>query len=260
MKNADQESVSLPLLMDYQIEHLWRCPYRLQKAEQKSNRRQSWDWEHHVQYAVGHALSEYYHLRPEVRNEIPLQYMLEKWWPKRPDGFESVTHYWEMKDQITAGIYKVGTSNQDLGVPVLLYEQFRTPIPDLAIELSVIIQAMWQQADQGQPMLVQKYLVSYHEAVVEAYRHLVTVFCHYAFGRLPSSIEVFCLLENRRLTFFTHRQSLNQAMDYVALLRDSLKDVQRNSRECQCASCVSRRMSYLNRVESAGEGPGRLLS
>ncbi|WP_431088390.1 hypothetical protein [Paenibacillus sp. 8b26] len=244
MRNSDSLS-GFPLLHDYQLEEMWRTPQSTRQSQGKRGR-EGWNWRQRVQYAVGHALNEYFGMEVEVRREIPVQYVLEKWWPKQPTGFESLFHYWDVKNKVSGELSKICALNRDLSVPVILYEQFCTPIPELEVDISLIVQAAWQLSAGADSLLIQKYIVDYNPNVIHTFQHLTNVFCYYAFGALPQLIEVYCLLEGKKIRFIPGPASLQQSLDYVRLLRDSREDVHATTERCRCGACLGEQRSQSN--------------
>ncbi|WP_338539980.1 hypothetical protein [Paenibacillus tundrae] len=212
---------STRLLEDYKLEEMLRSPHRFIRPEPEITQASQLLWRHRVQYAVSHAVNAFYSMDPEVRKEVPVQYMLEKWWPKKTTGFESVLHYWEVKNKIIDELSRIIRTNEDLQHPSILFEQWKTEIPSLSMELSMIFHAAWQP-EGWDSLLIQKYMVVYDPNVVEAFQHMASVFCYEAFGTLPGMIEVYCLLEGRKVRFMPGRQSLARSMDYIHLIRDSV--------------------------------------
>ncbi|ETT48161.1 MULTISPECIES: hypothetical protein [unclassified Paenibacillus] len=209
------------LLEDYRLEEMLRSPHRFIRPEPVSEQRLPLQWRHRVQYAVSHAVNAFYSLDPDVRKEVPVQYLLEKWWPRKTDGFESVLHYWDVKNKITDELSLAIAMNDDLKHPAILFEQWRTELPSLSMHLSMIIQAAWQP-EGWDSLLIQKYMVVHDPNVVEAFQHMVSAFCWEAFGKLPGMIEIYCLLEGRKIRYIPGRQSLIRSMDYIRLIRDSM--------------------------------------
>lgn len=174
MRNSDSLS-GFPLLHDYQLEEMWRTPQSTRQSQGKRGR-EGWNWRQRVQYAVGHALNEYFGMEVEVRREIPVQYVLEKWWPTQPTGFESLFHYWDVKNKVSGELSKICALNRDLSVPVMLYEQFCTSVPELEVDISLIVQAAWQLSAGADSLLIQKYIVDYNLNVIHTFQHLTNVF------------------------------------------------------------------------------------
>lgn len=252
----EQRSSSVPVLYDYQIEYMWGLPDKLQHSHSSDKRKPGMRWRDHVLYAVSHALHEYYSTPYEVRSEIPVQCMLEKWWPKQHAGFESCSHYWEVKDKVTGGICKIGAANRQFHEPSVLFEQFQIPAEELNVELSVIIQAAWMLGQRSDSLLIQKYMVSYDPYLISTYMHLITVFSHYAFGYVPEMIEFYCLLEGKKVSYVIGPSSLGRSMDYVMLLRDSMQESGYVSGRCLCPGCAERHQSNL--LPRAEKKSGRL--
>lgn len=213
--------IPLLLLEDYRLEEMLRSPHRFIRPEPEAGQRSPLQWRHRVQYAVSHAVNAFYSLDPEVRKEVPVQYLLEKWWPRKATGFESVLHYWDVKNKITDELSLAIAMNDDLKHPTILFEQWRTEISTLSMHLSMIFQAAWQP-EGWDSLLIQKYMVVHDPNVVEAFQHMVSVFCWEAFGKLPGMIEIYCLLEGRKIRYIPGRQSLVRSMDYIRLIRASI--------------------------------------
>lgn len=232
MRNSDGLS-AFPLLHDYQLEEMWRTPQPIRQSQRKRGR-EGWNWRQRVQYAIGHALNEYFGMEVEVRREVPVQYVLEKWWPKQSDSFESLFHYWDVKNKVSGELSKICGLNNDLLVPVMLYEQFCTSVPELEVNISLIVQAAWQLSAEADSLLIQKYIVDYNPNVISTFQHMTNVFCYYAFGALPQLIEVYCLLEGKKVRFIPGPSSLQQSLDYVLLLRDSKEYVHGTTERCRC--------------------------
>ncbi|CAI6057654.1 hypothetical protein PAECIP112173_01655 [Paenibacillus sp. JJ-100] len=209
------------LLEDYKLEEMLRSPHRFIRPEPSAEQRPVLQWRHRVQYAVSHAINYFYSVSPDVRKEIPIQYVLEKWWPRKTDGFDSILHYWDVKQKLIDELSLVVAANDDLKHPAILFEQWKTEVPSLQMSLSMIFHAAWQP-DGWDNLLIQKYLVVHDANVVEAFQHMVSVFCWEAFGKLPGMIEVYCLLEGRKIRYIPGRQSLQRSMDYIRLVRDSM--------------------------------------
>ncbi|WP_211744911.1 hypothetical protein [Paenibacillus sp. Marseille-Q4541] len=86
------------------------------------------------------------------------------------------------------------------------------------MRLSVIFQTAWQlDQDCSTRLTIHKYMVSYHPEVVYAYQQITTAFCVQAFGKLPHGIEVYCLMEGKKVTWIPDEQDYLLALDYVKL-------------------------------------------
>ena len=206
------------ILNDYQLEEiLWseKSWNRIRKDEMIPEK---YVWRHRVQYAVSHAVNQYYTLLPEVRREVSISYLLEKRWPRQISDFDSADHYWHVKSQVTDELTRVLSQRAEFLYPTLLFEELSIFVPELQMDLSVILQAAWQlDTNAATQLTIHKYMVSYHPEVIKAYQHLATVFCVHAFGELPYSIEVDCLMEGKKETYVPNDEDYFLALDYIKL-------------------------------------------
>ncbi|WP_366295253.1 hypothetical protein [Paenibacillus sp. AN1007] len=239
------------LLEDYKLEEMLRSPHRFIRPEPSAAQRPVLEWRHRVQYAVSHAINHFYSMDLDVRKEIPIQYVLEKWWPRKTDGFDSVLHYWDVKHKMIDELSLAIAANDDLKRPVILFEQWKTEVPSLQMALSIIFQAAWQP-EGWDKLLIQKYMVVHDANVVEAFQHMVNVFCWEAFGRLPGMIEIYCLMEGRKIRYIPGRQSLQRSMDYIRLIRDSMPEAEKQVSEHFTAKDKIRVHEEVDRWRSEG--------
>ncbi len=175
-------------------------------------------WRQQVQYAVGHTLNDFYSLQPEVRSETPIQFLLERRWPPRGDAFPSLMHYWEVKNAVSDELMRIVSVNHLQEVPVLLYEQWHVPVPELEIELAMIFQLAWNAVVPGRCLRIQKFMVNGNDEVITGFLHMANVFCHQAYGMPAERVEVYSLLDGRRYRFDGAGIQLTESMDYVRLL------------------------------------------
>lgn len=136
-------------LHDYRVEHIM-----LGGAENLSSGAPATGlprWRQQVQYAVGHTLNDFYSLLPEVRRETPIQFLLERRWPPRGDAFPSLLQYWDIKTSIADELMRIVSTNHLLEIPVMLYEQWYVPVPELSLELSMITQLAWNYSEWSKP-------------------------------------------------------------------------------------------------------------
>ncbi|SDM25809.1 hypothetical protein [Paenibacillus jilunlii] len=180
-------------------------------------------WRQQVQYAVGHTLNDFYSLQPEVRRETPIQFLLERRWPPKGDAFPSLMHYWEIKTAVTDELMRRASVNHLQEIPVLLYEQWHVPVPELDIELAMIFQLAWNSAVPGRCLSIQKFMVSGNDEVITGFLHMANVFCHRAYGMPAEKIEIYSLLDGRQHIFDGAGIPLPESLDYVRLLSVFLK-------------------------------------
>lgn len=175
-------------------------------------------WRQQVQYAVGHTLNDYYSLQPEVRRETPIQFLLERRWPPKGDAFPSLMQYWDVKTGIADELTRIVSGNHLQEVPVLLYEQWHVPVPELDIELAMIFQLAWNSAVPGRCLSIQKFMVHGNEDVITGFLHMANVFCHMAYGQPAETVEIYSLLDGRKIIFDGAGVPLQESLDYVRLL------------------------------------------
>lgn len=175
-------------------------------------------WRQQVQYAVGHTLNDFYSLPPEVRRETPVQFLLERRWPPKGNAFPSLMHYWDVKQTVGDELTRIVAANHTGERPVMLYEQWYIPVPELEIELAIIFQLAWNAGQEGRCLNIQKFVVKGDEAVITGFLHMVNVFCHFAFGKPADTIGVYSLMDGKRHVFDGAGIPLQQSLDYVRLL------------------------------------------
>lgn len=206
------------ILIDYQLEEMLWSEKSWNQIRKKEKVRERYVWRHRVQYAVSHAVNEYYTLLPEVRREVPIQYLLEKRWPRQISDFDSVDHYWQVKFQVTNELIRVMSQRAEYLYPTLLFEELSIFVPVLQMDLTVIFQTAWQlDMNSSSQLTIHKYMVSFHPEVIKAYQQLATVFCVHAFGKLPHCIEVDCLMEGMKETYIPDDEDYLLALDYIKL-------------------------------------------
>lgn len=175
-------------------------------------------WRQQVQYAVGHTLNDFYSLQPEVRRETPIQFLLERRWPPKGNAFPSLMHYWDVKTAVGDELMRIAPGNHIREIPVMLYEQWHTPVPELGIELAMIFQLAWNSEAGGRCLNIQKFMLSGNEDVITGFLHMANVFCHKAYGEPAETIEIYSLMDGRRHIFDGAGVPLGESLDYVRLL------------------------------------------
>lgn len=207
--------MTMKQVADYELEG-WIRSYKLAGVSQQGCV-QRMTWQQHVQYAVGHTINDYFTLSPAFRLHTSIQILLNRRWPRDQSIFPDPSVYWQVYHQIVEHLTLV-TGMMIYDYPVALYENWKTEVTELDIQLSLIVQAVWQQRGNPLQMKVQKFLVEEDEGIVDAFVHMVNVFWHSAFGCPPEEIEVCALLEGHRYSFAGESLSLSKSSDYVSLL------------------------------------------
>lgn len=182
-------------------------------------------WQQRVQYAVGHAINDYFTLIPAVRLHTPIQVLLNRRWPRNQSDFPDSLSYWQVYNRMVSELTLI-TGTRIYEYPVALYEKWGTHAAGLDVHLSVIFQTVWQQRGNPERVTIQKFLVEENKTIAQAFTHMVNVFWHSAFGCPPGEIELYSLLEGRRHIVLGEALSLQESLDYVLLLQDAW--------DCEC--------------------------
>lgn len=177
-------------------------------------------WQQRVQYAVGHAINDYFTHLPAVRLHTPIQVLLNRRWPRNQSDFPDALFYWQVYNRTVSELTLI-TGTRIYDYPVALYEKWGTYAAGLDLHLSIIFQTVWQQRGNPDRVTVQKFLVEENETLAQAFVHMVNVFWHSAFGRPPGLIEVYALMEGRRQTVPGEALDLQESLDYVWLLQEA---------------------------------------
>lgn len=233
---------------DYELE-TWIRSYKMVSAGTGRGQSQRITWQQRVQYAVGHAINDYFTLPPAVRLHTPIQVLLNRRWPRNQSDFPDPLLYWQVYNQVVGQLTLI-TGMMIYDYPVALYENWSTEATGLDMQLSLIVQAVWQERGDPQQMKVQKFLVEDDEEMVDAFVHMANVFWHSAFGRPPAEIEVHALLEDRRYSFTGETLNLSKSVDYVNLLVEAWESEARREdgegqRSTECSgTCDLWRLGY----------------
>ncbi|WP_172196480.1 hypothetical protein [Saccharibacillus qingshengii] len=194
----------------------------------------AYSWTQRVQYAVGHAVNRYYAAEPEFRQHADSGELVDYRWPRRISYFDSEKSYWALKDQVIRSLASFFAANGYEGKrPVLLYEQFETYVPELALNLSMIFQVAWQRGN-GDGLHLQKFVVEYDPQVLDGYRHAARVFCRHAFGMDPSVIEVYTVLGGERIELTLEDVPYEKSLDYLKLAYSGMEEEQKSGCSCGC--------------------------
>lgn len=238
-KPRDVHTTQYKRLHDYRIEHIMLGgAVNLSKGGPATGLSR---WRQQVQYAVGHTLNDFYSLQPEVRNETPIQFLLERRWPPRGDAFPSLLQYWDIKTSIADELMRIASVNHLEELPVMLYEQWHVPVPELRLELSMITQLAWASTHSCQSLNIQKFMVNSNADINMAFVHMTNVFCHHAYGRPAESVEIYALLEGRKYRFDTQAFTYKESLDYVRLLSVFLEEESTKDGSLDCSNRRSER-------------------
>ncbi len=203
--------------MDYELE-AWIRSSILSPA---LNLNSKMTWQERVQYSVGHAINDFFSLDPYVRMHTPIQVMLNRRWPRSKESFRSSLHYWEIYNRVVSTLTHLASAYLNES-PMIMYEQLETNVREFDLDLSVIFHTVWQQT-QGHGFKIQKFLVEDHPELVRAFLHLANVFWNSAYGCPPDEVEIVLLLSGDRYTYTKEMPDLQQSLDYVYLLYETVE-------------------------------------
>lgn len=183
-------------------------------------------WKQQAQYALGRALCDYYSLSPQVRMETPIQFVLERVWPPNSRAFPSLLDYWDVKTKLADELTRFACAEDPADYPVMRYEQWSVPVPQLSIKLSLIVQLGWQAPEEGKGLILQKFMVQGDDEVIKAFIHMANVFCRMAYGVPPERIEVHSLLDGMKHVATGAKLPLENSLDYMRLLAAYMQEEQ----------------------------------
>ncbi|WP_028563078.1 hypothetical protein [Paenibacillus pinihumi] len=218
-------------ILDYKLEELLRCKC----GQRDRNKRPQLDWRQLSQYALSHAIKEYFMLPQAARTPLAIPSLLERRWTNRESAFESRAHYSSVQTRL-AGELSMLLQEHDEAEPLLLFEQWETFQPDLGRKLSMIFQLVTGVhnglggAEAG--YVVHKYVVNDNEELMNAFCHYAAVFCSSAFSSLPVRIEIHSLLTGKTKRMFPVQASLAQSIDYLRLMLSLYPDEDKHASGC----------------------------
>ncbi|AZK48757.1 hypothetical protein [Paenibacillus lentus] len=203
-------------LFDYELEEWLRTTYSAACSSLPSKKL---TWCHRVQYAVGHAINEYYGMIPDARARIPVHLLLERRWPKRVEDFLGEAHYRHVYRTVMEQLERIFKEANSADYPVALYEQWSTNVAELNLNLVMIFQVVWHNK-QTDEFIVQKFLVQDDAEVNQAFVHMTNVFWHSVYGRPADQIVVYALMNGRKYSYLGENLPLQQSLDYMNLLAE----------------------------------------
>lgn len=210
------------LIEDYKLEQLLRYPYRYGVGQQKRRRRHDVNWKQLVQYAVSYVIEDYYRLPPNNRSINRLKELIEHRWTNRGYKFESGHHFSQVKSAVTESLVRILAEGERRDAcPIISFEQWGTYVAALDLNLTMILQTVFaeENAEYKSAYSIQRYIVDEDEEVIQAFRHMATVFGHSAFGRTPARIDVISVLSGKHYQFRPDARRLEQSVDFLRLIR-----------------------------------------
>ncbi|WP_146762265.1 hypothetical protein [Paenibacillus contaminans] len=206
-------------LLDYELEQYWHCPGCFERNRANGHSCGP-SWQQLVQYAVNHAINDYYMLPSDRRTAIAILDSLDKRWTNKVRAFASKEHFDRVKKVVSH--YLVIHLLRDSGAqePFCLFEQHSVRLPELRTDLSMIFQvAEWGSSS----LVIKKFIVHNDPNIVRAFLHMTVAFADRAFGKLPERIEVHTLLDGATYTAIPVEEDIPASLDYLLLMRGLMK-------------------------------------
>lgn len=200
-------------LFDYELEE-WLRTY---SAAGPSLPSKKLTWRQRVQYAVGHAINEYYGMIPDARNRMPVHVLLERRWPKRAEDFLGETHYRHVYLAVIEQLEQIFKEANSMDYPIALYEQWSTNVVELDLNLVMIFQVVWH-SKRTDEFIVQKFMVQDDAEVIQAFVHMANVFWHSVYGRPADQIDIYTLMSGGKYSYRGKKLPLQPSLDYMNLL------------------------------------------
>jgi hypothetical protein len=113
---------------------------------------------------------------------------------------------------------RIVSTNHLEEIPVMLYEQWYVPVPELNLELSMITQLAWNSSQNGRSLNIQKFMVNGNEDTIAGFLHMANVFCYAAYGEPAENVEIYSLLEGHKYSYNGKAVPYKESLDYVRLL------------------------------------------
>jgi hypothetical protein len=209
----------MPLIEDYRLEELLREPETFLRLNAEGMTAKDLNWRHLVQHSIGHAINAYFQLPPEERVYVSARDIVAERYTNQIVKFESGQHYLQVREKLLAHLVPLLEARRSIR-PVILFESHRTHLPELDLDLSVIFQLMHEAENGG--WVLEKIIADEDRNVCESYRYLAIAFCHQAFSRLPERIVTHCVLSGHSFVTLPDERMLQEAYDYLRLVRGIL--------------------------------------
>ncbi|AJY74459.1 hypothetical protein [Paenibacillus beijingensis] len=174
-------------------------------------------WQHLVQYAVNHAVNDFYALPRTARDAKAVHRLLEARWSNRAYLFGMKQRYVTVKSETANRLSRFLAGGAENDEPILSFERVSTPVPELRKELAMLYHLVFA-SKEGSPSIVRKFIVDDREELREAIVHMAVAVSMNAFGQLPQRIEICSVMSGRRHVYRTDEGSLARALDYIRLI------------------------------------------
>jgi hypothetical protein len=224
--------LSVKVITDYHLEEFTRSPYWFYHRYMLKNRTRS-HWMQMVQYSVNRIVHDFYKFPPKSRSSLKVLELIQQYWIKQVNLFDSKIHYYTVLAKITDHLLQVLLSEQDMNPPLFLFEKVDTWHEELQVHLSITFQmATWTKGS----FVIKKYVVDDDPGVVTSFNHLAILFSKTAFQTLPERIETVSLLSGITHQIYPNTDDISKALDYCELMKKLLEE-SKNSPEDSMKKC-----------------------
>lgn len=177
------------------------------------------EWMRAVQNTVNQVIQAYYRLPVERRSGIRILELIGRYWRVDAKLFESEYHYHEVLLKTTDHLMQYLLNDHRADPPVFLFEELHAFIKELDLSLQLNLHVVHWTPNS---LNIKKYVVSDNPYVLDAFKHIISVFCHRGMLSFPEKIAVINLLNGSQKTVEIE-QDLQKSLDYLRLTKTSLQ-------------------------------------
>jgi hypothetical protein len=204
-------------------------------------------WRQVVQSIINQVVHNFYQLPPNAQNQLNIMKLIDRYWKHvSPKAFESKIHYYMVLAKTTDHLLQYLSGEKKQKPPLFLYQKLNTYIEELETQLSLTFDLAEWTPDS---FTVRKWLVEADEELIQLYNHLIVVFSHEAFGKVPEKIEIITLLDGQKYTFSPTMNKVTQGMMYLEYMKSLLQrpnDYSKTSSKTECETC-----SFANKCKNS---------
>ena len=230
--------VSVKTLTDYHLESFLKCPYKFYYQHILMLNSGQVKWRQVVQSIINQVVHNFYQLPPNAQNQLNIMKLIDRYWKHvSPKVFESKIHYYMVLAKTTDHLLQYLSMEKKQKPPLFLYQKLNTYIAELETQLSLTFDLAEWTPDS---FTVRKWLVEADEELIQLYNHLIVVFSHEAFGKIPEKIEIITLLDGQKYTFSPTMNKVTQGMMYLEYMKSLLQrpnDYSKTSSKTECKTC-----------------------
>ncbi|MDQ6421319.1 hypothetical protein RB620_17985 [Paenibacillus sp. LHD-117] len=212
-------------LEDHKIERMLRGagPGMDKRSEAAKANKASGDWRHLALQSACLSASDLCLLPDKERTEERVALAVMDRWTNRHYRFHSAEHFLQIRQEVISRLQAYFVHEPCAGTLMVRFEPFTVYVEELDMELSQYFHLIYSEGESGEcSYTVQKLVADRDGEAMELYRHMTTVFCRSAFGRLPSSIEALLPLGGGRIRWTPDESSWRESLDYLRLVKTML--------------------------------------